>query len=172
MIHALIDTAEHRKILGFETGTRAQFDRRRGGDPLWVFVDSYQVRYRANIKNFMRHPTRYMVDTRGDLFISTEPPITIVEEIPDVIPGYVALKGPDGRYLKGADGNFIYGYDDGYGPPPTGMTYLLDSDNAFLTDSDNALLIESLVDENLNATFVIDGDGNYITDGNYTFITE
>lgn len=146
MIHARIDTAEHRKILGFENGTRAQFDERHGGDPLWFFIDSYKVKYRTNFKNFLLKPWNYQIDNHGELFLSDEPPIIIIEEDPEVPVGYLAIKGRDGRVLKGDDGLFLLGRNPDYESPPTGMVYLLDTDERFLTDSDGAMLIEPLDD--------------------------
>lgn len=142
MIHAHIDTVDHRQLVGFEIGTRAQFDKRRGGDPLWVFVDSNQLKFRANESEFLRRPFRYAVDIKGNLRITDEAPIEEVQEVPPFLPGYQALKGRDGRYLKGDDGSFVYGFAIGYEPPPAGQVYLMDSDNFFLTDSDNYLLTE------------------------------
>lgn len=144
MIHAHIDTVEHRKIIGFETGTRAQFDQRHGGDPLWIFVDSYKVKYRINFVNFITRPFDYMIDELGDLRLSDEPPIIIVEEDPVIPVGYQAITGRDNRVLKGEDGLYLYGPLEGYESPPEDMVYLLDSDNMFLSDPDGKFLIEPL----------------------------
>jgi len=158
--------------VGFEVGNRAQFDKRRGGDPLWVFVDSYQLKYRANESEFLRRPFRYGVDLKGNLILTDEPPILTPEEYPPFIPGYQALKGRDGRYLKGADGSFIYGYILGYEPPPEGYSYLLDPDNFFLKDSDGHFLIELtglIAPEDM---YLIDDNGYFIVDDNGYNITE
>jgi hypothetical protein len=144
MIHARIDTVDHRKILGFENGTRAQFDERHGGDPLWFFIDSYKVKYRVNFANFLLKPWNYQIDDRGELFLSDEPPIIVVEELPDIPVGYQVLVGRDGRLLKGADGEFLFAKNPAYDVPPTGMVYLLDTDNRFIKDPDGKLLIESI----------------------------
>lgn len=144
MIHARIDTAEHRKILGFENGTRAQFDERHGGDPLWFFIDSYKVKYRVNYTNFILKPWNYQIDQYGELFLSDEEPIIVDDEEPIVPVGYQALFGPDGRYLKGADGQFLYGVNPFYEPPPDGDVYLLDDDDVFLRDADGKYITEPL----------------------------
>lgn len=142
MIHARIDTVDHRKIVGFETGTRQTFDKSHGGDPLWVFLDAPKVKYRANFADFLVHPTNYKISTTGYLQSSSDPPIVVVDEEPVVPPGYKAAIGRDGRYLKGTDGDFIIVPDPGYVPPPSGNLYLLDDDNVFLTDPDGAFVIE------------------------------
>lgn len=144
MIHARIDTAEHRKILGFENGTRAQFDARHGGDPLWVFIDSYKVKYRADFKNFLLKPWNYQIDQYGELFVSDEPPIIVEEEDPIVPIGYDVLKGRDGRYLKGADGLYLYAPNPSYEPPPEGMVYILDDNDTFMRDDTNTFIIEPI----------------------------
>jgi hypothetical protein len=172
MIHAHIDTVDHRQLVGFEIGTRAQFDKLRGADPLWVFVDSYQVKYRANESEFMKRPRRYAVDLKGNLRITDEEPIIIPEEVPPYIPGYEALRGRDGRFLKGADDSFIYGYVIGYQPPPDGFSYLLDPDNVFLKDPDGYLLIEAVSLIPPEDMYLIDDNGYFIVDDNDYNITE
>jgi hypothetical protein len=146
MIHARIDTVEHRKILGFENGTRAQFDERHGGDPLWFFLDSYKVKYRANFSNFLLKPWNYQIDDYGEIFLSDEPPIIVIEEDPDIPIGYQAIVGRDGRMLKGADGFFLFAKNPAYEEPPVGMVYLLDGDNRFLKDPDGDLIIEPIAE--------------------------
>lgn len=172
MIHAHIDTVEHRQLVGFEIGNKAQFDKRRGEDPLWVFVDSYQLKYRANESEFMKRPFRYAVDLKGNLRITDEAPIINIEEFPPFIPGYQALKGRDGRYLKGDDGSFIYGFVLEYEPPPAGYAYLLDSDNIFLKDPDGYLLTELVSLAPLEQTYLLDDNGYFIIDDNTSYITE
>lgn len=147
MIHARIDTVDHRKILGFENGTRAQFDERHGGDPLWRFIDSYKVKYRADFTNFLLRPWNYQIDDLGELFLSDEPPIIIVEELPDIPAGYQLILGRDGRPLRGADGMYLLGRNADYTPPPVGTVYLLEDDSRFLKDADGALLTEPLDEE-------------------------
>lgn len=143
MIHARIDTVEHRQIVGFEVGTRAAFDVRHGGDPLWIYVESYRVKLRADLKHFMMYPSKYKILATGDVILTTDTPIVIPDVDPVVPIGYVALKGRDGRYLLGADGAFLLGYDGDYTPPPAGKVYLTDPDNKFLKDPDDKLITES-----------------------------
>ncbi len=171
MIHAHVDTAEHRKILGFETGTRAQFDIQHGGDPLWFFLDSYRVKYRADFQYFLKYPWHYIIDEYGDIHLSDEPPIIDIEVIPEVPDGYILLIGRDGRYLRGEDGEYLYGYDGDYEPPPEGMLYLQDPDGAFLKDQDQRYLIEpeGEVDPNM---FLTDLNGDLLTDLDGDLITE
>lgn len=172
MIHARIDTAEHRKIVGFETGNRAQFDTRHGGDPLWVFLDSYRVKYRAEFAHFLTFPTNYQINEFGDIYLSNEPPIINDEVIPNAPPGYYLLRGRDGQYLKGADGYFIYGLDSGYTPPPEGMLYLMDPDGYFLKDPDESFLMEDEGDTSGPITYITDNDGSNLTDLDDSLITE
>lgn len=169
MIHALIDTVQHRKILGFETGNRAQFDQRHGGDNRWVFLDVYRVKYRANFSDFLKNPTGYKLDDQDNVHRSNEPPIIVTIEIPPSIPGYVALIGSDGRYLKSPDGKFLYGYAVGYSPPPYGMRWLVDDDGFFVTDPDGAFLMER--DEHA-FFYLVDTSGNYITDTSGSLIVD
>lgn len=172
MIHARVDTAEHRKIVGFEVGTRTQFDNRHGGDPVWFFLDSYRVKSRADESDFLTYPWKYMINEHGDLILSDEPPITDEETIPEIMVGYAFLKGRDGRYLRGDDGAFILGYDVGYYPPPEGFTYLLDPDNAFLKDPDDHYLIEEYIPPVDVTVFLTDVDGAQLTDLDEAHITE
>lgn len=144
MIHARIDTVGHRQIVAFQVGTRAQFDALHGGDPLWVFVDSYQAKYRADLVSFLNSPRTFKVDTLGNMLPSVEAPIVVVEETPISISGYVPLVGADGLYLKGTDGAFLFGTDPNYAVPPAGQVYLLDPDGTFIVDSDGDFLRESI----------------------------
>jgi len=164
MIHARVDTAEHRKIVGFETGTRAQFDNRHGGDPIWIFLDSYRVKYRADFKNFLLHPTNYQIDEYGDIHLSNEPAIIDNEVIPDSPPGYYLLRGRDGQVLKGADGQFLLGYDGDYSPPPEGMLYLRDDDGYFLKDPDQSFLMEDEGDTSGPIVYITDTNGSNLSD--------
>ena len=143
MIHARIDTVDHRQIVGFETGTRAQFDARHGGDPLWVFVESYSVKYRADFTDFQLRPWRYKVDLYGNVTVSTDPPIVVVEVVPVPPPGYYLLTGRDGRYLLSSTGDYLLGYDGNYTAPPAGTVYLMDPDGKFITDPDSVYLSET-----------------------------
>lgn len=65
MIHALIDGVTTRRIVGFECGTRAQFDARHGGDPLWVFLDYSTINYRIRTSEFLDNPLSFFIDKRG-----------------------------------------------------------------------------------------------------------
>lgn len=142
MIHARIDTVEHRKIVGFETGTRAQFDKRHGGDPLWVFLDLPKVKYRVSFAKFSLNPWNYKLDANDNPLLTDEPPIVIVEENPDIPFGYLVLTGRDGRVLRGEDQLYLLGQDPEYVPAPDGMVYLKDPDDRLLKDPDNRPLIE------------------------------
>jgi hypothetical protein len=145
MIHAHIDTVDHRMIVGIETGTRAQFDARHGGDKLWLFVESYRVLYRVDTKDFLRYPHTYKVNALGDLVKTTDAPIIVVDPQPEELFGRVYLYGRDGRFLRGADGAFLYAYKDGYTPPPAGKVYLTDGDGqTILTDGDGAFITEPI----------------------------
>jgi len=171
MIHARIDTVDHRQIVGFETGTRALFDARRGGDPLWVFLDSYRVKYRADFHDFLINPFHYKILLTGDIQITTDSPIIIDDEEPDIMPGYVALVGADGDYLQGADGKFILAYDVGYNPPPSGNVYLLDDNNTFITDPDGDFLMEPTNDAD-SLVYLTDEDGSQLTDIDDSLLTD
>jgi hypothetical protein len=67
MIFANIDSPSTNNILGYETGTRAVFDARHGGDPLWVFLDYNVVKNRANTADFIARPKAYHIDGFGNL---------------------------------------------------------------------------------------------------------
>jgi hypothetical protein len=67
MFFVRIDAVDTRNVTGFECGTRAEFDKRWGGNPLWAFVDSDVVRAGIKVKEFLLTPTNYTVNTRGIL---------------------------------------------------------------------------------------------------------
>ena len=144
MIHALVDTVEHRQIIRFEAGNRAEFDAKHAGDPLWFFLDSYRVKYGANFQNFLTYPRKYRINDYGDIYLTDDDPIIddTDNEIPEAPFGYTVLIGRDGRYLRGADGEFLYGLDENYEPPPSGHVWLVDSDLKILKDPDETYLTE------------------------------
>lgn len=107
MIHARIDTVEDRKIVGFEVGNRTLYDKRFGGDPLWIFVDSFRVRYRVDFSHFILYPTLYEVTPQGDIVLS-QSAIPGGGTVPD---GHSLLLGADGNQLTGADAQYLYGED-------------------------------------------------------------
>ena len=65
MIHARLDAESTKNITGFECGTRAEFDERHGGDPLWVFLDFDVVQYRVRKADFLLNPLLFLIDERG-----------------------------------------------------------------------------------------------------------
>lgn len=67
MIHAHIDNVTDRNVMGYEVGTRAQYDARHGGNPLWVFLDTAVVLYQIHVEDFIRKPTSFKIDSGGNL---------------------------------------------------------------------------------------------------------
>ena len=67
MIHAHIDNILTKNIVGFECGTRADFDTRHGNDPLWVFIDHDIFNYRVDKSAFLRTPTIFYIDEHGTI---------------------------------------------------------------------------------------------------------
>lgn len=65
MIHAHIDNIFDKNIIGYECGTRASFDVRRGGDPFWVFFDYNDIVYHIQTKNFLLAPRSFYIDDKG-----------------------------------------------------------------------------------------------------------
>lgn len=67
MFFVRIDAVDTRNVTGFECGTRAGFDDRHGGDPLWVFVDADIVRTGLKVNVFLTSYLNYTVSTKGIL---------------------------------------------------------------------------------------------------------
>jgi hypothetical protein len=67
MIHARVNNTTDLAIIGFECGTRADFDHRHGGDSQWIFLDYDIVNYHVNTGDFLLHPTHYQITPAGDL---------------------------------------------------------------------------------------------------------
>jgi hypothetical protein len=67
MIFAHVDSLETKNIVGFECGTRNLFDSRRSGDPLWIFIDNNNARFRSDLSDFLKNPTTYYIDNNGNL---------------------------------------------------------------------------------------------------------
>lgn len=67
MIFANIDNVSTNNIIGFEVGTRAAFDDRHGGDPLWVFFDYDIIKIRVVTADFLLYPTKYYIDILGNI---------------------------------------------------------------------------------------------------------
>lgn len=65
MIFVHIDNTTSRNVIGYECGTRALFDTRHPGDPLWMFFDGERIRARVHFDQFLRTPTDYKVDDKG-----------------------------------------------------------------------------------------------------------
>ena len=66
MIFAKISDTTSFNITAFECGTRAEFDIRHPGDPLWVFVDSPNAEARSDITDFLLNPTTYYIDKNNN----------------------------------------------------------------------------------------------------------
>lgn len=67
MIFAKIDALSTKRVVAFETGTRALFDQRRAGTTLWVFLDYNNVVNRSDFPGFLKNPTNYHIDKNGNL---------------------------------------------------------------------------------------------------------
>ena len=67
MMHINIDSVETRNVVGFECGTRADFDIRHYNNPLWVFVDKNVIKYQVLTSDFLLNPRKYYFDTKNFL---------------------------------------------------------------------------------------------------------
>lgn len=67
MIFAHLDDVSTKNIIGFEVGTRADFDNRHPGDPLWIFLDFDIIKVRVVTSDFLRYPKLYYIDSSGNI---------------------------------------------------------------------------------------------------------
>jgi hypothetical protein len=97
MIHAVIDAADTRNIVGFECGTRADFDKRHAGDPMWVFFDDNVIMRRVNTTEFLLNPKLYHIDEQGNLQKKYNP-------LPQERPDFAYITERKTTYLTDTDG--------------------------------------------------------------------
>jgi hypothetical protein len=67
MIHAIIDDVIQKNIVGYECGTKADFELRHWGNPLWVFFDDNIITNRINTEQFLTKPQTFYIDKAGEL---------------------------------------------------------------------------------------------------------
>lgn len=126
MIHAKIDAVDTRRIIGFECGTRADFDKLHAGDKNWVFLDADVFAYQITSEEFFINPLQFFIDKRG---LVTK----IFKPKPKIDTEYLM---EDGKYLIDGDGKYI---KEKLSPPLT--VNISDLDNILLVE-DNLTIIE------------------------------
>ena len=67
MLFIQIDNTTSKNVVGFEFGTRSEFDSRHGGNTSWIFVDYNNAVNRSDFDGFILNPTLYFVDKNGNL---------------------------------------------------------------------------------------------------------
>lgn len=67
MIHVKVDNPSVKNIIGYETGTKAAFDARHAGDPLWIFFDYNVIMNQINTLLFLKNPTLFYISPQGTL---------------------------------------------------------------------------------------------------------
>ncbi len=72
MLHVKIVSAADKTVLGYEHGTRAQFDARWGGNPQWVFFEQRDVGSKNKLSDFLKNPQTYLIDDKGFLKKSSQ----------------------------------------------------------------------------------------------------
>lgn len=71
MLFLRIDSPTTKRVLGFEIGTRALFDKRHANNASWVFMDYNNAKNRSDLPAFLINPTNYYIDKNGNLRASS-----------------------------------------------------------------------------------------------------